>query len=273
MTHQPNETTAARVELGLSNAEYHSLPSVSKSGLDLIRRCPALFKWRRENPSETTPAMRMGTLVHTAILEPHLMADEVIVAPRIDRRTAQGKADWAEFQILAEGKELVTEDEMLKLEAIRAAVWAHPAAGKALGMLREVESSIFWTDPETGIECRCRPDGILNNGVIVDVKTTKDARPDEFAKSIANYRYHVQAAFYSDGYQAAFGEPPKGFAFIAVEPEPPHLVAFYVLDSRAVLRGRADYQADLRTYAACIESDEWPGLSEQPVVIDLPKWA
>lgn len=268
MQHQPTNTTV----VGLSNADYHALPSISKSGLDLIRKAPAIFKNRRENPQPPTPAMRLGTLTHTAILEPHEMKN-LIIAPEVDKRTAQGKADWAAFLIESEGKEIVVPDELTKLNAIRDSVWAHPAASKALAMLREVETSIFWTDSETDVECRCRPDGILTNGVLIDVKTTKDARPDEFAKSIANYRYHVQAAFYEDGYFEAYGEMPKGFMFIAVETEPPYLVACYVASDLMKIRGRADYQKDLRTYKECVETDTWPGLSETPLMIDLPKWA
>ncbi len=265
-------TNQPQIIHGMSNADYHAQSAISKSSLDLIRRCPAVYKHRRENPIEPTPAMRMGTLVHTAILEPHDL-DNLIVAPQVDRRTTQGKADWAAFQIEAKGKQIVTEEEIDNLGGISRAVWAHPGASRALRMLAEVESSIFWTDPETGVECRCRPDGILSNGAIIDIKTTKDARPDEFAKSIANYRYHVQAAFYSEGYQAIHGRPPRGFMFIAVETEPPFLTACYVLDEKAILRGRSEYQADLSTFVRCRDADTWPGLADEPVRIDLPRWA
>ena len=258
---------------GMSNEEYHSLPSISKSGLDLIRKAPALFKWTRDNPTEPTEAMRWGTLVHTAILEPDTLEERTIIAPVVDRRTTQGKADWAAFQIEAKGREIVTADEIDGLRATRDAVWTHPATSKALGMIREVETSIFWQDECTGIECRCRPDAIMTNGTILDVKTTKDARPDEFAKSIANYRYHVQAAFYADGFKAAFGEPPRGFAFLAVEKTRPFLCALYVLDAKAVLRGRSEYEADLDVLKRCRETDTWPGLPDAPVILDLPKWA
>lgn len=273
MQHQPTTITNARVEHGMTNSDYHAQSSISKSGLDRIRRAPALFRYFRDNPQEPTPAMRMGTLVHTAILEPHRLDDEIIVAPEVDRRTTAGKAVWADFQIAARGREIVTQDELDRLNRIRDAVWAHPSASDALMMLLEVETSIFWTDHLSGVDCRCRPDGIMHNGVILDVKTTKDARPDEFAKSIANYRYHVQAAFYSDGYQQAFGKHPKGFVFIAVETEPPHLVGVYVASEAMILRGRADYRADLETYRRCLASDTWPGLSDNPLTIDLPKWA
>jgi hypothetical protein len=257
---------------GMTNAEYHSQSSISKSGLDLIAKAPAVFKHRRANPMLPTDAMRMGTLVHTAILEPHLLAD-LMVAPKIDRRSAAGKAEWEAFKIASEGKELVNADELELLERITAAVRENDAAAKSLDMLSEVETSIFWIDPETGIECRCRPDGILRNGVILDVKTTRGATPDSFAKSIAQYRYHVQAAFYGDGYEAAYGAPPTGFMFLAVETEAPHLTACYFASAAMIARGRADYKANLATYRECLDTDEWPGLNAAPTFIDLPKWA
>ena len=110
-------------------------------------------------------------------------------------------------------------------------------------------------------------------GVIVDLKTTRDASPDGFAKSVAQYRYHVQAAFYSDGYKAAFGEAPRGFVFIAVETEPPYLVAVYVASETMTSRGRIEYQTDLDTFRECLATDTWPGYSSSPLTLDLPKWA
>lgn len=263
--------TTPTIRHDLTNAEYHASPAISKSGLDLIRKAPALYRWRRDNPKEPTPAMRLGTLTHTAVLEPWRLDENIMVAPKIDRRTSAGKAEWEAFLIASEGKELVELDELEKLYAIRDSVRSHPAAAKALGMIREVESSIFWQIGD--VDCRCRPDGITTNGVIVDLKTTKDASPDGFAKSIAGYRYHVQAAYYSDGYEAAFGSPPRGFVFIAVETEPPYLVAVYVASEVMVIRGRADYLADLETFRRCRDADEWPGYSAAPLTIDLPKWA
>ena len=266
-------TNQTQIIHDLSNEDYHSLPSISKSGLDLIHRAPALYKYRRDNPQEQTAAMRWGTLVHTAILEPDTLTERVVVAPKFDRRTTQGKADAAAFEIDNRGKDVITAEEMADLLATRDAVWMHPATSKALGMLREVETSIFWSDEVSDIDCRCRPDGIMSNGTILDVKTTVDASPDSFAKSIANYRYHVQAAFYSDGFKAAFGEAPRGFAFLALEKTAPFLCALYVLDAKAVLRGRSEYRADLEVLRRCRASGEWPGLPDQPVILDLPRWA
>lgn len=267
----PTNTTAVEVVHGLSNHEYHQSDAISKSGLDLIHKAPALYHHRRTHPAPPTPAMRMGTLVHSAILEPDTLFDTLIVAPNCDRRTSAGKAEWEAFLIASEGRELVTVEELENLRKIRDVVWAHPAGRKALSMLREVETSIFWN--RRGVACRCRPDGILTNGVILDVKTTRDASADSFVRSVAQYRYHVQAAFYGDGCEAAFGEQPKGFMFLAVETDEPHLTACYVASAEMILRGRADYERDLETYSRCLEAGEWPGLGGLPVKIDLPKWA
>ena len=264
--------TTTEVRHDLTNAEYHASPAISKSGLDLIRKAPALYRWRQVNPAEQTPAMRLGTLTHAVVLEPDLFDRETAVQPEgINRRTSVGRADWAAFELEAEGREIITNEEGAKLAAIRDAVRSHPAAAKALAGSPVIEQSIFWD--VDGIACRCRPDAATERGVIVDLKTTRDASPDGFAKSVAQYRYHVQAAFYSDGDRAAFGEAPRGFVFIAVETEPPYLVAVYVASEAMTNLGRHDYRADLETFRECLAADTWPGYSSSPLTLDLPKWA
>jgi len=265
-------TTPTTIRHDLTNAEYHASPAISKSGLDLIRRAPAFYRWRQANPTEQTPAMLLGTLTHTAVLEPDRFASEVIARPEgIERRTNAGKAEWAAFELEADGREIITANEWTKLAAIRDAVRSHPAAAKALAGNPTIEQSIFWH--ADNIACRCRPDAVTERGVIVDLKTTRDASPKGFAKSIAQYRYHVQAAFYSDGYKAAFGEAPRGFVFIAVETEPPYLVAAYVASETMTSRGRIEYQTDLDTFRRCQDTGNWHGYSDAPLTIDLPKWA
>jgi exodeoxyribonuclease VIII len=255
----------------LPNAGYHANPAISKSGLDLIARAPALYKYRRDNPTPRTDAMRWGSLVHTAILEPEKLADSVAIMPAIDRRTKQGKEDYAAFVMSVGDREPITADEHEELTATRDAAWADPVARKALAMIEIVETSIFFQ--ANGIDCRCRPDAILTNGVILDLKTTRDAAPDAFSKSIASFRYHVQAAFYADGYAEALGHVPRGFMFLAIEKDPPYLSACYVATASMIARGRMEYQRDLDTYARCLETGEWPGLTRGVTEIDLPKWA
>jgi len=186
----------------MTNAEYHAMPGISKSGLDLINKSPAHYKWAQENPSEPTAAMRIGTLTHLATLEPDRFNSECIVMPTLDRRTKDGKLRWEEFQANHPDQELLTSDEHTRITAIRDAVRAHSMARKLLDRIAQVEVSTFWKDEGTGVDCRCRPDGILDNGMLIDLKTTADAGRG-FERSVRQYRYHVQAAFYAMGMAGA----------------------------------------------------------------------
>lgn len=69
---------------GLSNAEYHGGPGVSKSGLDLVRRSPMHYKSVRDaaNDNEPTPAQAIGTAAHSIILEPKEFAKEYCLGLR-----------------------------------------------------------------------------------------------------------------------------------------------------------------------------------------------
>lgn len=257
----------------LPAAEYHARPGISKHGLDEIHRCPALYQYKKTNPPDPTPAMRWGTLVHSIVLEPEKFAASIAVAPDINRRTNAGKAEWDAFVVANEGKDVVTVEEMSELLQIAAAVQMHPAAKRALdGNGHRIEHSLFWEAQD--IACRARPDLIHRAGVIVDLKTTEDASPGAFARSVANFRYHVQAAFYLDGLRAIEGpDAAKGFAFIAVEKKAPYLVAVYEATPEMIAAGRLAYEADLVRYAECVATDTWPGYSEKVLPLDLPKWA
>jgi len=277
---------SAQIITDLPNNEYHALPSISKSGLDMIRKSPALFRYRRENPTPATPAMRMGTLTHTAILEPSMMAESTIVlpddAPRDLRHLRNAKKPstetmdaiewWDEFAAKSEGKEILTPDESRKLAGMRDAVWSHSAAARLLdpAKVTHVEASIFAEIDGTPV--RVRPDVLRSDIIMPDLKTTRDASPEGFAKSVANYRYHVQAAFYGDVYRMLTGIETS-MVFIAVETEPPYLVATYTLAPEAIEQGRREYLADLETFRQCVESDRWPGYSETIIPLEIPRWA
>lgn len=179
-------------------------------------------------------------------------------------------AEWTENN---PGRIVLTPETWDQLHAMANAVHSHPAAGALLtGCPGEAEKSVYWNDATTGVLCRCRPDWWRDDNVIVDLKTTEDASPEGFAKSMANYRYDVQAAYYLDGVQAATRKRPKAFVFIAVEKKPPYGVGVYVLDSDSLELGRAQYQHDLRIYAECVRTGEWPGYGDKIQTISLPAW-
>jgi exodeoxyribonuclease VIII len=153
------------------------------------------------------------------------------------------------------------------------AVLGHPAAALLLGMAGEAETTHMWTEPTTGLQCKCRPDWISEDGgIVVDLKTTEDASPREFRRSIAKWRYHVQAGWYMAGIEAAYGKRPSGFIFIAVEKKPPFAVGVYAADEQMIERGYETAMRDLQTLAECKASGRWPAYSDRIEPISLPAW-
>ncbi len=178
----------------------------------------------------------------------------------------------------AAGKMILAADELEKAKAIRDSVMSHPKAGALFSSgSGQAELSVYWTDRETGILCRCRPDFFRNDGVVVDLKTALDASLDGFERSVEKWRYHVQAAFYLDGIRAARAAgaditEPQGFIFVAVEKTAPFAVGVYHIDAQAIEIGRRKYREDLTKYAECVSTGKWPAYSDKIESISLPAW-
>lgn len=262
---------------GISNADYHGGAGISKSGLDVIARSPLHYWQQYLNPErekrEPTPAMVIGTAIHTAVLEPGEFGKRYHVAPVVDRRTKDGKAEWQLALDKAEsaGADLISFDDAQTCIRIADVVRSHPTARKVFGT-GQAEMSCYWTDAETGLLCKCRPDW-LAMPFIVDLKSTEDASADGFQRSAWNWRYWVQAAWYVDGVEQATGQRPDAFVFAAFEKAPPYACAFYYADQAMLEMGRAEYRKQLRVLADCMSADRWPGYDTDVRPLGLPTWA
>lgn len=179
------------------------------------------------------------------------------------------QAQWLENNSERTVIDSVTWDQ---LHAMRDSVMAHPAARKLLQRQGKAEQSIYWNDPVTGVSCRCRPDYLTDDDFAIDLKTTEDASQEGFSKSIANYRYHVQDPFYSDGILHATGRRVRGFFFIAVEKSAPYAVQVFQVDEESRELGRMEYMRDLESYAECEETGVWPAYSDRIEPIAVPAY-
>jgi hypothetical protein len=248
---------------GIKNAAYHADPALGSTSLKtLATRTPAHYQHSLKHPKQSA-AFDLGTAAHSLILE----QDESGVVV-IDVDAKRGKA-WTDPAGKAEAEEKIalTSKEWAQVKAMRDSVMSHDVAGPLLTG-HKAEQSVFWD--EDGLALKCRPDA-WHRGVLVDLKTTASADPNEFGKTAHNFGYHQSAAHYIDGVKVATGEELP-FKFVLVEKTAPYLVSVVELDWEALGIGRGLNDRAKRIYRECIESGKWPGY---PAVepISLPNWA
>ncbi|HHR7488503.1 TPA: RecE family exodeoxyribonuclease [Salmonella enterica subsp. enterica] len=258
----------------IPNEAYHAGPGVSKSQLDDIADTPAIYLWRKNAPVDTekTKSLDTGTAFHCRVLEPEEFSKRFIIAPEFNRRTSAGKEEEKTFleECARTGRTVLTAEEGRKIELMYQSVMALPLGQWLVESAGYAESSVYWEDPETGILCRCRPDKIIPEfHWIMDVKTTADTQ--RFRTAYYDYRYHVQDAFYSDGYRAQFGEIPT-FVFLVASTTAEcgrYPVEIFMMGEDAKLAGQREYRRNLQTLAECLNNDEWPAIK----TLSLPRWA
>ncbi|ECZ8417095.1 exodeoxyribonuclease VIII [Salmonella enterica] len=257
----------------IPNEAYHAGPGVSKSQLDDIADTPAIYLWRKNAPVDTekTKSLDTGTAFHCRVLEPEEFSKRFIIAPEFNRRTSAGKEEEKTFleECARTGRTVLTAEEGRKIELMYQSVMALPLGQWLVESAGYAESSVYWEDPETGILCRCRPDKIIPEfHWIMDVKTTADIQ--RFRTAYYDYRYHVQDAFYSDGYRAQFGEIPT-FVFLVASTTTEcgrYPVEIFMMGEEAKLAGQREYRRNLQTLAECLNNDEWPAIK----TLSLPRW-
>ena len=260
---------------GIPYDEYARWAAMNHSILRHFGRTAAHAREAMIHPPEQTSAQDQGHAAHVAILEPERFETAFLAAPRVDKRTSAGKADWAAFVAASGGRTVLPADEHELCLRMRDAVWAHPTAAELLRGAGVNEVSAVWQDKDSGVMCKGRLDRLTTVGgwsMIVDLKTTKSAMRHSFSKDLYFYQYHQQAAMYLDGCNALAPFPRK-YVFIAVEKEPPFLVATMELEDDAVELGRDEYKKHLATYAQCLQSGNWPGYDEGISYVSLPHWA
>lgn len=255
---------------------YHSWQAASNSRLARLRRSPAHLKAYLEEPKEDTPSQIIGRAIHAAILEPDVFTLRYGRCPDdLDRRTKAGKETWERMlNEFGEGNVLKAGDYDKALR-IRDVVHVHSSAGKVLKHAEHRELSIVWIDEATGVTCKARFDSLtpgVAGGVIADIKSTIDASERAFARTIFEYGYHRQGAFYLDG-AAVHQLPVAHYLNIAVEKEPPFAAACYRIMDAAIDAGRDVVRGLLKTYATCQALNEWPAYPHHVIDIALPDWA
>lgn len=277
---QPVEWWGAGIYPDMPAETYHSDPvpdgSLSSGGARklLPPSCPAKFKHWLDHDEPASRVCEFGNAAHLVALG---VGTPVAVLEH-DGRTKAGRAELAEAR--AAGLTPVKAEDWDHIQAMATALRSDPVAAPFFEPgSGTAEQSLFWEDQRHEIWRRARldwvptwfyPDGKL---VIPDYKTAKSADPVKLQRTMVDYGYDQQAAWYVDAARA-LGLAPAGarFVFVFQEKEPPYVVSVVEPDELVVERGRARNAWAMSVYAECRATGRWPGYVEGIGRLDLPRW-
>jgi len=254
---------------------YHRDPALSASGAKrlLPPGCPALFKHDRDNGGRPNKrAFDVGHAAHAAVLGVGL---ELVVVDADNWMTKAAKE--TRDAAYAEGKCPILAKEKAAVDAMALEIRRHPIASKLLDPDHgRPEVSVFWEDKQRGIDRRSRfdwlPDTDGGQLIVPDYKTTASAEPRAFAKSIFNFGYDIQDAFYSDAVRAAGIAEDVSLRFIAQETTAPYLITIHELDEIGLRLGRERVDRACALFAKCTATGVWPGYSDDIELVSPPYW-
>lgn len=182
----------------IDDTEYFAHPALDQSQLKEFLHNPADWGYNRlygdHNP---TPAMKFGTAFHAYLLD----TANVVNLPEGETFQKKDNQQWRDDQ-LAEGNIVVSYQDMAKIKRMKHNIEQaslQPGMPDYMELIHNgtPEQCIIWTDKETGLELKAKPDLIpTGTDYLVDLKTAQSANAKDFAKEVLNYGYHIQAVFY-----------------------------------------------------------------------------
>lgn len=281
------ETRPMGIVYGMSFEDYHAVDAFSASGMKHLARSP--WHWKNRVEVAQSRAMLCGSLVHCAQLEPRALAERYVVVPEDAPRrpsVTQWKAKnpsadsvaamdwWRTFEASNTRRAIVQAADYAttqkQLEAIQACEELRESFSSG-----DSEVSMFWTDPETGVYCKARPDHITQRRgrvQMLDLKSMADDTPAGVQRALGRLGLYRQEAHYRRGYQVITGQPVEDFVFAVVSSAPPILATPYRLVDDALQQGLEEVADLLREFAQCQRSGVWPAYKPDQRMIDLPAW-
>ena len=253
----------------ISNAEYHGRKThLSSTNVRTHKKNKKQFKYSLTHDLiKQTKAMADGTAVHAFFLERDKFDTDFVIKPADMRLNTKAGKEWAQEH---QNKIIIDSDLGNNLYEMEKSFMDSPAR-LIYDKQGQSELSYFWDDLGL-VKGKCRPDWISNDGnIVVDIKTTTDASPKGFQKSIANWGYHLQLGWYLRGLQK-LGLPAKEFIFIAIEKTPPFSVGVYRANKDMITYANDEINNLVYDIDESLKSDDFPDYTPEILDLGLPNW-
>lgn len=265
----------SKIIRAMPDGDYRKIDALSKHDSDELSKNPyAFFKrkatgWRKE----PTEAMKLGTAVHTAILQPWLFNEQyAIIPPEITVK--RGKA-WEAFQAENEGKECLKLSQRNQIMLMAESLVQCKDCSNIFNAAKPDDREVVLLSECNEVSIKSKADIVCPElGIIADVKTASDASPDAFIRQASDLSYDVQAAWYLINAQAC-GLNVDTFAFLVVENEFPYSTGVYTFSrfSDFVMAGECEMKHRIEEYKHFSKAkvyEEYNGWSVKNMT--LPPW-
>lgn len=215
---------------------------------------------------EPSKEMNMGSIIHSLILTPDLFKDEFAVAPSVDRRTKDGKAQWDSFVLINDGKTVITSDDLDTASEIVNNVRNNKNINHLIGSCNEFEKK--WNIIFNGLPFTGYIDG-QSSDYVVEIKTASDASPSIFMRDFYNRKYYLQAALY-------FFATQKPLNYVVIETKPPYNVFYAPISKEYIDLGLKELNNLTNTFNECMAISGWnlgyEFMEDGPIIITPPSW-
>jgi exodeoxyribonuclease VIII len=253
----------------ISNAEYHGRKThLSSTNIRTFKKNRKQFEYSLSHDLvKQTKAMADGTAVHAFFLERDKFNSDFVIKPADMRLNTKAGKEWAQEH---QSKIIIDSELGNNLYEMEKSFIDSPAK-LIYNKSGQSELSYFWDDLGL-VKGKCRPDWISDDGnIVVDIKTTTDASPKGFQKSIANWGYHLQLGWYLRGLQK-LGLPAKEFIFIAIEKTPPFSVGVYRANKDMITYANDEINNLVYDIDESLKSDDFPDYTPEIMDLGLPNW-
>ena len=263
--------TEPGVYSGVSNAAYHRRadicagPSISSGGLRRIETtslahyyatCP--YNPGRVDEDDDSEALIFGRAAHTLLLGEEGFKTEYLIRPdaypdaKGDEKAWNGNATWCR-KWLADaaraGKTVLTKAQLDRIVGMAEAMARHPTIRGGI-LNGQIERSVFWRDPLTGVWLKSRPDALPEDDLtLVDLKSCASAHPLAVRKAISDHGYEQQLALAEDGLRETRGQIIRERVLVFVESKRPHAINIKPVVEDAINWGRRQNRRAIDRFA------------------------
>jgi hypothetical protein len=280
-----------QVQLNVPAHDYHQreLGVVSAGVLRrLTEETPAHYRaWVDDADEGDTPAKVFGKAYHDRVLLPDLFFEQYVGEPvgapsrptdamrnakQPSASSIERVAFWNAWEAENAGKTVLSASDFALIESMHSALMREPQIAEIFAE-GDSEVTLRWTDGETGLRCKARPDRWNRRlRLMADLKTSADASDRAFGRSVVAYGYDITHAHYVEGARAC-GDPVEKYVFVVQEKRKPYLPVLYELDAAGEARGYELRGRGMNVMSACLASNKWPGYPSGIQSLALPGWA